>query len=74
MGEIREPEVRRWHKEHVMAGPKASPAFGPVTVAKAYRLLHAIMTTAADDGLIRRNPCGSRALVRKIHPNARSCP
>jgi integrase len=25
-------------------------------VAKAYRLLHAIMTTAADDSLIRRNP------------------
>jgi len=31
--------------------------FGPVTVAKAYRLLHAIMTTAVEDGLIRRNPC-----------------
>jgi len=28
-----------------------------VTVAKAYRLLHSIMATAADDGLIRRNPC-----------------
>ena len=26
-------------------------------VAKAYRLLHAIMTTAVEDGLIRRNPC-----------------
>lgn len=31
--------------------------FGPVTVAKAYRLLHAILTTAEDDRLIRRNPC-----------------
>ena len=29
----------------------------PVTVAKAYRLLHAILTTAEDDRLIRRNPC-----------------
>ena len=28
-----------------------------VTVAKAYRLLKAILNTAADDGLIRRNPC-----------------
>jgi integrase len=28
-----------------------------VTVAKAYRLLHAIMQTAVDDELIRRNPC-----------------
>jgi integrase len=29
----------------------------PVTTAKAYRLLRAIMNTAVDDGLIRRNPC-----------------
>ncbi len=36
---------------------KAGRPFGPVTVAKAYRLLHAILNTAADDGLIRRNPC-----------------
>lgn len=57
VGEIREPEVRRWHKERLIAGPKSSPAFGPVTVAKAYRLLHSVMATAADDGLIRRNPC-----------------
>ncbi len=28
-----------------------------VTVAKAYRLLKAVLNTAADDGLIRRNPC-----------------
>jgi hypothetical protein len=28
-----------------------------VTVAGAYRLLHAIMETAVDDELIRRNPC-----------------
>jgi hypothetical protein len=28
-----------------------------VTVAKAYRLLKAILNTAVDDGLIRRNPC-----------------
>jgi hypothetical protein len=27
-----------------------------VTVAKAYRLLKAILNTAIDDGLIRRNP------------------
>jgi hypothetical protein len=26
-------------------------------VAKAYRLLHAIFTTAVDDRLVRRNPC-----------------
>ena len=28
-----------------------------VTVATAYRLLKAILNTAVDDGLIRRNPC-----------------
>ena len=28
-----------------------------VTVAKSYRLLKAILNTATDDGLIRRNPC-----------------
>ena len=57
VGEMREPEVRRWHKERLATGSKSVPAFGPVTVAKAYRLLHAILATAADDGLIRRNPC-----------------
>jgi hypothetical protein len=30
---------------------------GAITVAKAYRLLKAILNTAVDDGLIRRNPC-----------------
>lgn len=49
--DIREPLVRRWRKERLDAGVSA------VTVAKAYRLLKAILNTAADDGLIRRNPC-----------------
>src|SRR5262249_36198506 len=49
VGNIREAEVRRWYKERLTAGPSASPPFGPVTVAKAYRLLHAILGTATDD-------------------------
>jgi integrase len=49
--------IRRWRKERLDAGPTAPRPFGPVTVAKAYRLLHAIMETACDDELIRRNPC-----------------
>ena len=57
IGEIREPQVRRWRKERLNAGPAAERPFGPVTVAKAYRLLHAIMSTAADDKLIVRDPC-----------------
>jgi integrase len=55
--EIALPGIRRWRKERLDAGPFAARPFGPVTVAKAYRLLHAIMETAVDDDLIRRNPC-----------------
>jgi integrase len=54
---LNEAAVRRWRKERLDAGPHADRPFGPVTVAKAYRLLHAIMATAADDMVIRRNPC-----------------
>ena len=58
MGEIDEAAVRRWRKERLEAGKTAQRPFGPVTVAKAYRLLHAIFSTAADqDRIIRRNPC-----------------
>lgn len=74
VGEIREPEVRRWHKEQLTAGPMASPAFGPVTVAKAYRLLHSIMTTAADDGLIRRNPCRIKGAGQEDSPERPTVP
>jgi integrase len=48
---IREPGVRAWR--HALLESGASP----VTVAKAYRLFKAILNTAVDDGLIRRNPC-----------------
>ena len=54
---INEAAVRRWRKTRLDAGPLAERPFGPVTVAKAYRLLHAILATAADDRLIGRNPC-----------------
>lgn len=68
IGDIDEASVRRWRKERLEtgrklkerreAGQKADPPFGPVTVAKAYRLLHAIFTTAVDeDRMLRRNPC-----------------
>jgi integrase len=51
VADIRESHVWRWRKERLDAEVSA------VTVAKAYRLLKAILNTAADDGLIRRNPC-----------------
>jgi len=57
LAKIREPHVRRWRKEQLESGPQAKPKFGDVTVAKAYRLLHSILATAADDKVIKRNPC-----------------
>ena len=57
VADIDEVTVRRWRKERLEAGPKAEHPFGPVTVAKAYRLLHAIFETAAEDRIISRNPC-----------------
>ena len=43
--------VRTWRQELLDSGLGAS------TVSKAYRLLRAVLNTAADDELIRRNPC-----------------
>lgn len=56
--DVDEATIRRWRKARLDAGSKAKRPFGPVTVAKAYRLLHAIFETAAeDDRIIPRNPC-----------------
>jgi hypothetical protein len=58
MRDIDEAAARRWRKARLLGGPTAKRPFGPVTVAKAYRLLHAIFETAAeDDRIIPRNPC-----------------
>jgi integrase len=43
--------VRTWRAELIRSGDR------PPSVAKAYRLLHAIMATALEDELITRNPC-----------------
>ncbi|MDB5910654.1 MAG: Site-specific recombinase XerD, partial [Massilia sp.] len=51
VSDIKDPHVRRWRKKLVDAG------VGEATLAKAYRLLKAIMNTAVGDGLIKRNPC-----------------
>jgi Phage integrase, N-terminal SAM-like domain len=40
--DVDEAAVRRWRKQRLDAGRRAQRPFGPVTVAKAYRLLHAI--------------------------------
>ncbi len=51
IADIQAGHVRRWRKHLLDAEVSA------VTLAKAYRLLNTIMTTAADDVAIRRNPC-----------------
>ena len=43
--------VRAWRYRLLRAGVSAT------TTAKAYRLLRAVMATAMDDELVRRNPC-----------------
>ena len=40
----------------------------PFPVAKAYRLLKAIMNTAVDDGITRRNPCRVRGASQDRSP------
>ncbi|WP_416970461.1 tyrosine-type recombinase/integrase [Streptomyces sp. 4F14] len=51
LDEITAPLVRAWRTERLRT-TKAK-----TTIAKAYRLLKAIMETATDDELIKRNPC-----------------
>lgn len=60
--DISEPRVRHWRKSLLDDG------VGEVTVAKAYRLLKAIMNTAVDDRLIRRNPCRIKGAGQEKSP------
>lgn len=62
VADITEPRVRRWRKGLLDA------SVGAVTVAKAYRLLKAILNTAVDDGLIRRNPCRIKGAGQEQSP------
>lgn len=52
LAKIAPGRVRSWHSKLVAADHP-----GPSTVAKAYRLLHAILQTAVQDELIPKNPC-----------------
>jgi integrase len=54
--------VRRWRKSLLDEGVSM------VTLAKAYRLLKAVMNTAVDDGLIRRNPCRIKGAAQEKSP------
>jgi integrase len=59
---IKEGHIRRWRSELLDSG--ASPA----SAAKSYRLLKAIMNTAVDDGIIRKNPCRVRGASQDRSP------
>ncbi len=49
--------VRTWRAERLTTT-------GATTVAKSYRLLKAVMETAVEDDLIRKNPCRIRGAPR----------
>jgi integrase len=54
--------VRGWRTRLLETGR------GEPTVAKAYRLLRAVLNTAVDDGLISRNPCRIKGADRTKTP------
>lgn len=54
LGRLRPATIRTWYAALVDGGPGAS------TAAKCYRLLHAILNTAVEDGAIATNPCSIR--------------
>ena len=62
VAEIKERNIRRWRKNLLDGGVSVA------TTAKAYRLLKAIMNTAVDDGLIRRNPCRIKGAAQDRSP------
>jgi integrase len=68
IGDIKEEHVRKWRAERLKAGPKSASPFGPVTVAKGYRLLRAILNTALRDKRIKENPCQINGADKESSP------
>jgi integrase len=66
--DIRQEHVRAWRTAELKTGPQHQPPFGPVTVAKAYRLLRAILNTAVIDKRIRENPCQIKGADKESSP------
>ncbi|MFI6502028.1 tyrosine-type recombinase/integrase [Nonomuraea typhae] len=62
VSEIKTSHIRKWRQTLLEAG------VGPVTVAKAYRLLRAIFNTAVSDGLIKSNPCKIKGADKEESP------
>jgi integrase len=59
VGDIGTPRVRQWRAQLLDDGMSVNRA------AKVYRLLRAILNTAVDDGMIRRNPCRIKGADRE---------
>jgi hypothetical protein len=51
VSEVNTPRLRKWRRDLLDA------EVGPVTVAKAYRLLRSVLNTAVSDRIIATNPC-----------------
>lgn len=62
LGSVSTETVRRWRAWMLDEGRSHS------TAAKAYRLLRAIMHTAADDGRVKRNPCRIKGADQEPSP------
>lgn len=67
LGKITPSTVRTWH-----AGLLAAGTPGPVTVAKCYRLLRAILATAVEDEMLVRNPCVIRGAGLENSPERKT--
>jgi len=63
LGELSPRDVRSWHAALLRRGRP-----GPVTVAKAYRLLRTICETAVTDEMIGRNPCNIKGAAVEHSP------
>ena len=63
LGAVEDEDVRAWRGSMVDAGKPGAP-----TIAKCYRLLHAIFNTAVADGLVPVNPCDIRGAGHEHAP------
>ncbi len=63
LGELSPRDVRTWHVALLKRGRP-----GPVTVAKAYRLLRTICETAVSDEMVARNPCNLKGAAVEHSP------
>ena len=62
LGDVTTEHVRSWRAQLLDTGRSEG------TVAKAYRLLRAVMNTAVDDGRITRNPCRVKGADQEHSP------